>query len=152
MLPLGALDHAQCRIRPAERACVPDHVRPGAVLMVEDEPDIARMLQHVFQRADLPVISAGDGGEALRLFAGKPHFFSLLFVDCHLPDMDGAELCHRLRNITPGLPVLLVSSCDRRSACAELNAGGPTVFMRKPYLPVELAWQARSLIQARTAA
>jgi DNA-binding response OmpR family regulator len=120
--------------------------------MVEDEPDIARMLQHVFHRAHLAVVAAPDGREAMRIFAENPESYSLLFVDCHLPDMDGADLCRRLRAISPSLPVLLVSGNDRRSTCAQLEAGGPTVFMRKPYLPVELAWQARSLIQARPAA
>jgi DNA-binding response OmpR family regulator len=120
--------------------------------MVEDEPDIARMLQRVFLRANLPVILAADGREALRLFGQCTESISLLFVDCHLPDMDGPELCWRLRDLAPGLPVLLVSRHDRRNTYLELKAGGPTVFMRKPYLPTELAWQARSLIQGQSAA
>jgi len=152
MPPLSTLDHGSCRERPADGAYLPDNPRVGAVLMVEGEPDIARMLQHVFHRAHLSVATAPDGSEAMRLFAENPESYSLLFVDCHLTDMDGADLCRRLRAISPGLPVLLVSGTDRRSACAQLEAGGPTVFMRKPYLPVELAWQARSLIQARPAA
>jgi DNA-binding response OmpR family regulator len=152
MLPLSTLDCGPCQDRPGDTVPPSAHVRSGTVLMVEDEPDIARMLQHVFLRANVPVIPAANGREALRLFGHSPESISLLFVDCHLPDMDGAELCRRLRDLAPGLPVLLVSGHDRRSTCLQLKAGGPTVFIRKPYLPVELAWQARSLIQGLSAA
>lgn len=117
-----------------------------AVLIVEDDPGISRMLKLVFQRAALPAIAAGDGAEALQLFGRHAATVALVFVDCCLPDMDGGALCRRLRELAPGMPVILASGYGHRSAYETLMAEGPTIFLAKPFLPTELAGHARALL------
>lgn len=152
MFPLSAPECGPRQDRPTDRrgAFCPD--RGGTVLMVEDEPEIAHMFRHVFQRANLAMTAAASGREALRLFERTPQAYPLLFVDYCLPDMEGTDLCDHLRTIVPGLPVLLASGSDRRDAYLQLKLGGPTVFMRKPYLPIDVVWQARSLMRILQAA
>ena len=131
---------------PGDGMSEPDPVSSGTVLMVEDEPDLARMFQHIFGRANVKLATAATGWEAMRLFHSDPQAYSLLFVDHHLPDMAGSDLCEHLRTIIPGLPVLLVSGADRHEAYLQLRTNGPTAFMRKPYLPVKVLDQARCLM------
>jgi CheY-like chemotaxis protein len=121
-------------------------VRGGCVLMVEDEPEIARMVQHVFRGAGLAMTAVASGCEAVRLLERNAQAYSLLFADYLLPDIDGLDLCRHLRGIVPGLPVLLASGSERSDACLQLKLGGPTVFVRKPYLPNQLIRHARNLM------
>lgn len=120
--------------------------RGGRVLMVEDDLEIARMVQHVFRGAGLVMTAVASGCEAMRLIECDPQGYSLLFADYLLPDMDGLDLCRHLRAIVPGLPVLLSSGSERSEACLQLKLGGPTVFVRKPYLPAHLIRHARNLM------
>lgn len=120
--------------------------RGNRVLMVEDEPEIARMVQHVFRGAGLFMTAVASGCEAMQLIADNPQAYSLLFADYLLPDMDGLDLCRHLRLVVPGLPVLLSSGSERSDACLQLKLSGPTVFVRKPYLPAQLIRHARNLM------
>ncbi len=114
--------------------------------MVEDEPEIARMVEHVFRGAGLVMTAVASGYEAMRLIELDPQGYSLLFADYLLPDMDGLDLCRHLRGIIPGLPVLLSSGSERSEACQQLKLSGPTVFVRKPYLPAHLIRNVRNLM------
>jgi CheY-like chemotaxis protein len=82
----------------------------------------------------------------MQLIEQSPQAYSLLFADYLLPDMDGWDLCRHLRLLVPGLPVLLSSGSERSEACRQLKLGGPTVFVRKPYLPAQLIRHARNLM------
>jgi len=115
----------------------------GAVLLVEDEPSIARMLTGVFAHVGLTVIWARDVAEAVGLFEKNHQGIALAFVDCHQTELDGGEFCRRVRAVMPGLPVLVAGSCDQQSPAA----GDPIVFIPKPYLPTEVAWQVRTLLR-----
>jgi DNA-binding response OmpR family regulator len=115
----------------------------GAVLLIEDEPSIARMLLQVFAQAGLTVILARDVAEGLGLFEKHHQRIGLAFVDCRQPGVAGAEFCRRLRSVVPGFPVLFAGT---RDPAVPAN-GDPTVFVPRPYLPTELAWQMRSLLR-----
>ncbi len=117
--------------------------REGAVLLIEDEPSIARMLLQVFAQAGLTVILARDVAEGLGLFEKNHQRIGLAFVDCRQPEVSGAEFCRRLRSVVPGFPVLFAGT---RDPAVPAN-GEPTVFIPRPYLPTELAWQMRSLLR-----
>lgn len=146
MHPLSALAGWPQIPRIPEGSGVAAPERGGRVLMVEDEPEIARMAQHVFRGAGMAMTAVASACEAVRLFERNAQAYSLLFADYLLPDMDGLDLCRHLRVIVPGLPVLLSSGSERSEACRQLKLSGPTVFVRKPYLPAHLIRHARQLM------
>lgn len=122
--------------------------RSGAILLVEDEDSLAELLFHVFTRMKVPVLRAADGGQALQLFMDHRATIALAFVDCHLPDVCGADLCATLRVLAPGLPLLITSGRDQRALEASLAAGGPTGFLPKPYMPADVIRRVNALLPA----
>jgi DNA-binding response OmpR family regulator len=108
------------------------------ILVVDDEHDFRAIVSHVLATGGYEVTTAVDGGEALRLFAEKSP--DLVVLDGHLPDIDGFEVCRRLRATAKGatVPILL---CTVRSALSTVSAGfeaGATGYVLKPFEMEEL--------------
>lgn len=122
--------------------------RQTAVLLVEDEDALAELLAHLFRRIQVQVLRAADGAQARQLFAAHREAIALAFVDCHLPDMAGADLCHEFRQALPTLPLLLTSGRDQRSLETQFAAGGPCSFLPKPYMPGDVLRRVTSLLAA----
>ena len=120
-----------------------DAGQDGAVLLLEDEPSIAHMLIRVFAQVGLKVIWARDLAEGLSCFEDNHRGIALALVDCRGPGFEGREFCRRVRTAAPSVPVLFAGSRD----AAAPGEDGPTAFIARPYLPVELAWRVRSLLR-----
>jgi len=71
---------------------------------------------------------------------------ALAFVDCHLPDSEGGELCQKLRAFAPGLPLLLTSGRDQRALETIFVATGPCSFLAKPYMPAEVMGRVKTML------
>ena len=123
-------------------------VRDGAILLVEDEDSLAELLTCLLRRINVRVIRAADGAEARKLFDENRRGITLAFVDCHLPDVEGGELCEELRQTVPHLPLLLTSGRDQRALAVKLAAGGPCDFLPKPYMPADVMQRVRSMLGA----
>lgn len=121
---------------------------PGTVLLVEDEESLADLLTALLRRINVHVLRAPDGASARQLFAEHREGIALAFVDCHLPDMAGADLCQELREACPRLPILLTSGRDQRALQAVFASGGPCSFLAKPYMPQEVMRQVKALLGA----
>jgi len=77
------------------------------ILIVDDEPEMCWALENILSKTGWRVVKALSGLEALRL--AETHELALAFVDAKLPDMEGLELARRLREIAPGLRIVMVS-------------------------------------------
>jgi two-component system phosphate regulon response regulator PhoB len=117
------------------------------VLVVEDEPDIADLIARHLRQAGMEVVLSGTGNDALeRARTDAPQ---LLLLDLALPDLDGFEVCRRLRRdpITGHIPVIIVtgrtSEMDRVLGF-ELGADD---FVSKPFSPRELALRVRRSLE-----
>jgi CheY-like chemotaxis protein len=119
-----------------------------AVLLVEDEESLAELLSHLLSRLQLRVIRAADGAAALQAFQQQQAAIALAFVDCRLPDMDGAEVCRELRGMNPRLPLLLTSGRDQRALAASFAATAPAAFLAKPYMPADVMRHVTALLSA----
>lgn len=108
------------------------------ILVVDDETDFRTIIASVLERAGYDVVTAVDGFEALEKFAtAKPN---LLLLDGHLPDLDGFEVCRRLRSTPAGAKVPIIL-CTVRSAISNVSEGlgaGATGYLLKPFDPSEL--------------
>jgi two-component system KDP operon response regulator KdpE len=115
-----------------------------AILVVDDEPAIRRLLAGILRRASYDMLECDTAREAIRLaVARKP---AAVLLDLGLPDMDGLEALDRLRRET-GLPVLIVSA---RDATAEKVAAldlGAEDYVTKPFDGDELLARLRAAIR-----
>lgn len=108
------------------------------ILVVDDEHDFRAIVSHVLQRGGYDVETAEDGLGALAKFAEcEP---DLVVLDGNLPDLDGFEVCRRLRATDAGkkVPILM---CTVRSALTTVSAGfeaGADGYVLKPFEMEEL--------------
>lgn len=120
----------------------------NAVLLLEDNEVIASMLTALMQTLSLRVIWCADGGSAERVFAQRRDEVLLVLADCRLPDTDGREVCARLRQTAPRLPVLVTSGSVSGRGVAPLTRDGLVEYLPKPYAPAEVLSRVRRLISA----
>jgi DNA-binding response OmpR family regulator len=111
---------------------------PPLILIVDDEHDFRAIVSHVLERGGYSVVTAADGMSGLREFAEREP--DLVILDGQLPDIDGFEVCRRLRATPRGkhVPILL---CTVRSALSTVAAGfeaGATGYVLKPFEIEEL--------------
>lgn len=119
-----------------------------AVLIVEDDMDIAHLIRVHLEDLSLTVEHAPTGAQALQL--ASQHEFSLVLLDLMLPDMSGLDICRQLRTQHPTQAIVMLTS---RSSETDRVVGlelGADDYMTKPFSIREL--QARVRTQLRRAA
>ncbi len=108
---------------------------PAAALIVDDEPDMCWALARLLDIYGITSSQALGAREALKYLGVAPPY-RLAFVDAKLPDMDGLELARRLRQVVPGIRVVMVSGYFYRddTAVQEAMAAGLICgFVAKPF-------------------
>jgi DNA-binding response OmpR family regulator len=120
---------------------------PQTVLVVEDEASIASFVAAYLKNAGYAVRTTASGAEALKLVASeKP---ALVVLDLMLPDMDGVEVCKRIRQTTD-LPVLMLTARDEDvDKIIGLEVGADD-YMTKPFNPRELVARVRAILRRTT--
>lgn len=129
----------------------PTVMAAGKILIVEDEVELAEVLEYNLRRSGFTVLTAHDGLSACRLVgAERP---DLILLDLLLPDLDGWEICRLIRGhhdaelaSTPILMMTALGSLDDRLRGLELGADA---YLAKPYSVKEVALQARNLLARR---
>jgi two-component system KDP operon response regulator KdpE len=111
-----------------------DQPRPR-VLVVDDEQQILRALRVILREAGFETLPASTGEEALDLAALQHPDAGI--VDLLLPDMDGVELCRRLREWTD-IPLIVLSAVGDEDAKVRALAVGADDYITKPFGPREL--------------
>lgn len=101
------------------------------VLVVDDDPDLRRMLQHVLSLRGQPPMLAGSAHEAQVLL--KEATFDLVFLDVILPDGTGADVFRTLRAVDASALVVLMTGFADHPAVSEALTLGPVMLMRKPF-------------------
>jgi DNA-binding NtrC family response regulator len=117
-------------------------------LIVDDEPDMCWILEHVLRQEACSVKKATSGKEAMALM--KLNKFRMAFVDLKLRDMEGLELAKRLKAADPSLRIVMISGfCYRDDSTVQkaLAEGLICDFIPKPFLHSEVI---RSLVFARS--
>ncbi len=106
------------------------------ILVVEDDPDIASLLQRNFASEGMETVHAVSGGEALA--AVRHNIFSAVVLDVMLPDMTGLEICQLLRKQDYGASIIMLSARDTVSDRIEGLSAGADDYMVKPFAFEEL--------------
>ncbi|MFN7998539.1 MAG: PAS domain-containing protein [Bryobacteraceae bacterium] len=112
----------------------------GQILLVDDEPMIARLGALILEDLGYTVTPTTSSPEALRLFTADPHHFDLVISDFTMPVMTGTELIRELKRIRPDLPVLLISGFhDELIGRQEAESLQLPMTIRKPFSRSDLA-------------
>jgi two-component system alkaline phosphatase synthesis response regulator PhoP len=127
---------------------------PGErILVVDDEASIVELARLYLEREGFRVESAADGAAALESIARRPP--ALLVLDLMLPEVDGWEVCRRIRSgkAAPGLPIIMLTARDDdvdKIVGLELGADD---YLTKPFNPRELVARVKAILRrtARTA-
>lgn len=104
------------------------------------------MLTALMHTLSLRVIWCADGASAVRVFSERRDEVLLVLADCRLPDTDGREVCARLRQTAPRLPVLVTSGSVSGRGVAPLARDGFVEYLPKPYAPAEVLARVRRLM------
>ena len=118
------------------------------VLIVDDDPHIREVIRFALEKASFETVEAVHGREALELF--EQHQPSLVVLDILMPEMDGTEVCRRLRSGELGkrrVPIIFLSSKnDEIDRVLGLELGGDD-YITKPFSPRELVARVRAVLR-----
>jgi phosphate regulon transcriptional regulator PhoB len=120
---------------------------PADVLVVEDEPDIRNLVVHHLTRDGFRCRTATTGAEALAsIRTAAP---DLVVLDLMLPEMNGLEVCRRLRTdpSTAGVPIIMLTAkTDEVDRIVGLEMGADD-YVAKPFSPRELVARVRAVLR-----
>ena len=114
------------------------------ILIVEDEPELARALGINLRARKYDVVVARDGTAALRLAASAPP--DLVILDLGLPDIDGIEVIHGLRGWTR-VPIVVLSAREGQSDKVTALDAGADDYLTKPFGMDELLARIRAALR-----
>jgi PAS domain S-box-containing protein len=105
----------------------------GSMLVVDDEIDARAVARAMGTHLGFHVVEASDGEEAVAIFQRRKGEFALVLMDLTMPRMDGREAFLRMREIDPGVPVVLTSGFSENDAVSDFAGRGLAGFLPKPY-------------------
>jgi CheY-like chemotaxis protein len=120
------------------------------IVVAEDQPDQRLALKLALQMEGYAVRVAANGAEALALMGSRAP--DVLITDIFMPDMDGLELIHRVRQQFPGTRIVVVSGGGQRARVDYLESSrllGVHAALQKPFDVQELLSIVRRLVAAR---
>src|ERR1700751_6219212 len=114
---------------------------PGRILVIDDEPQITRVLRAALSAQSFDVRTANDPEEGLRVF--HEWHPDLVVTDLMMPVMSGVEVCRAIR-ATSSTPVLVLSVRDHERSKVEALDAGADDYVTKPFGIPELLARVRA--------
>lgn len=117
------------------------------VLVVDDDPVVAKSFDRVLSGKGYAVITARDGPEALEKLARED--YDAVFTDIRMPGMDGLEVAARIKATRPWLPVVIVTGYGSPASEARAKEIGVAGFLHKPLSPEMIEGSAREALASK---
>ncbi len=116
------------------------------VLVVDDEPFIARSLAFVLRKGKYQVLEARDGQEALAIIEREHP--DLVFLDVMMPKLDGFQVVERVRNNSAldGVRIVLLTARGQDADREKGHTVGADAYVTKPFSPTKILEQARQIL------
>lgn len=117
------------------------------ILIVDDDKEIAELLEFYLTSEGYNVYKSYDGEEALKVIAQQS--IDLLILDIMMPKLDGLEVCRRIR-VNKSIPILMLSAkVEDMDKIIGLTTGADD-YMEKPFNPLELVARVKALLRRST--
>src|SRR5262249_33732679 len=120
-------------------------VRGGRVLVVDDDPDVRDAVETALELEGHSVMTATDGLGALKRL-GQAEFDAVV-LDVLMPNLDGFEVCRRLRAAGNRTPILILTARDSEEETIRGLDVGPDDYLVKPFALGELLARVRALLR-----
>ena len=119
--------------------------RAGTALLVDDDPTVLRMHARMLERLGYLVLRASGGREAVALTRRHGPEISVVILDMTMPEMNGGETFDALREVAPGIKVLLASGYSSAGRAQEILDRGCNGFLQKPFDAATLAAKLKEI-------
>ena len=121
--------------------------QPATLLIVDDEPQVRKLLETLLQHEGYQTICASSGEEALQVVAQQAP--DLILLDIMMPGMDGYEVASQLKSddATAGIPIIMLSALSDAGARVSGLESGAEEFLSKPIERIELSLRVRNLLR-----
>src|SRR5947209_20283369 len=115
------------------------------VLVVDDDPTVSDVVRRYLERAGYAVTLCGDGRAALAAYERERP--DLVVLDLMLPELNGLEVCRRLRTADPALPIVMLTALGEESDRVLGLELGADDYLTKPFSPRELVLRVQSVLR-----
>jgi CheY-like chemotaxis protein len=119
------------------------------VLVVDDDPVVAKSFDRVLSGKGYAVITASSGQEALNKLEAED--YDVVFTDIKMPGMSGLEMAEQVKERRPWLPVVIVTGYGSPDNEARAEAAGVSGFLRKPLSPEMIEGSAQKAFSEKDA-
>jgi DNA-binding response OmpR family regulator len=116
------------------------------ILVVDDEPSIVELVRFTLEDAEVRVVEASDGAEALILARRiKP---DLVLLDVQMPRLDGLEVCRQLRRESDfaRTPIIMLTAAGQQAERTRGLGAGADEYLTKPFSPLALLALVEALL------
>ncbi len=114
------------------------------ILVVDDDADLQDVVAYVLRRQGYEVVTAGDGLQALEVFAREAP--ALVILDVNLPGLDGFEVCRRLRERSATPIIMLTVRNEDADVVGALRLGADD-YVTKPFSTSQLVARAEAVLR-----
>jgi PAS domain S-box-containing protein len=119
----------------------------GTALVVDDEETVRTVAARMLERLGFTVVLAGDGREGVEKFRAEPARYAFVLLDLTMPHLDGEEAFRQMRQIRPGVRVILTSGFNRQDAVTRFTGKGLAGFVQKPFELAALTQVIRGVLE-----
>jgi CheY-like chemotaxis protein len=130
---------------PGEATAEPSSAR---ILVVDDDPAVLELSGEFLTRAGFAVIATRGGREGIERLRDEVDAIDAVVLDLSMPDVGGEQAFLEMRQIRPGLPIVLATGFSEEFASQRFRAPGAAGFLRKPYTPEALVECVRDALAA----
>jgi len=121
----------------------------GTILLVDDEEVVAKGCRQVIEALGCEVFVAMGGEEAIKIYRESQDKIDLVVLDMIMPNMSGGETYDRLKEINPGIKVLLSSGYSIRGQATGILNRGCNGFIQKPFNMEQLSHKIREILDTK---
>jgi DNA-binding response OmpR family regulator len=117
------------------------------ILIIEDNPMVVKSLEFKLTKDGYDVVVAEDGRKALEILK-EDDAIELVITDLMLPYITGTELIEHIRNNTPTMPIIVLSTSNQEEIITDAFLMGVNDFITKPFSPNELSLRVKRTIES----
>jgi len=114
------------------------------ILLADDEAHVRQTNKNVLESLGYHVLEASNGEEAFAVFSGNQDVIALLILDVVMPQMGGVETAERIRELSPGIPIIFATGYDKDEVTPQQLPH--SMVLSKPFSVNALSLQIRNLL------